>query len=77
VAMTDHQAVLKNVPALKIPATAAAATNTGPQTLQGQWKNVSGKYQLSLSGTELLASVDGDRMTVAGEGMGLVFARED
>jgi hypothetical protein len=49
VAMTDHQAILKDVPQLKPPAAGAAPTS-GAQTLQGQWKNQDGKYQLTLSG---------------------------
>ena len=77
VAMTDHRTILKNVPALKLPATPAAATNVGPQTLEGQWKNMGGKYLLTLSGNELMASIEGDRMTIGTEGVGLVFTRED
>ena len=38
VAMTDHQAILKNVPQLKLPA-AGAAPSSGMQTLKGQWKD--------------------------------------
>ena len=38
VAMTDHQAILKNVPQLRLPA-AGAAPSAGPQTLKGQWKS--------------------------------------
>ena len=80
VAMTDHQAILKNVPQLKLPAT-GAAPSSGPQTLKGQWKNLDGKYQLTLSGgikdEQLPATVEGDRLTIAAEGMGLVFDRED
>ena len=53
----------------------------GPQTLKGQWKDLDGKYQLALSGgsrDELLtATIEGDRLTIAGGGMGLVFDRED
>jgi len=80
VAMTDHQAILKNVPQLKLPAAGAAPTG-GAQTLKGQWKNLDGKYQLTLSGgikDELLpAAIEGDRLTIAAEGMSLVFDRED
>ena len=80
VAMTDHQAILKNVPQLRLPA-AGAAPAGGPQTLKGQWKDLDGKYQLALSGgsrdEQLTAAVEGDRLTIAGEGLGLVFDRED
>ena len=76
VAMTDHQALLKNAPPLKASVGATAPAG-GPQTLQGQWKNLDGKYQLTFSGTDLMASVEGDKMTVGGEAMGMVFNRED
>ena len=80
VAMTDHQAILKNVPQLKLP-TAGAAQSGGMQTLKGQWKDQDGKYQLTLSGgirdEQLPALIEGDRLTIAAEGLGLVFDRED
>lgn len=80
VAMTDHQAILKNVPQVRLPAPGTALSG-GPQTLKGQWKNLDSKYQLALSsgGKEelLTATIDGDRLTIGGEGLGLVFDRED
>jgi hypothetical protein len=80
VAMTDHQAILKNTPPLRLPA-AGATVSSGPQTLKGQWKDLDGKYQLALSGgskDELLTTtIEGDRLTIAGEGMSLVLDRED
>jgi hypothetical protein len=80
VAMTDHQAILKNVPPLKLP-TAGAPTSGGPQTLKGDWKDLNGKYQLNLSGgardERLTAAVEGERLTMVGEGLSLVFDRED
>jgi len=80
VAMTDHQAILKNAPQLKLPAPGAAASG-GPQTLKGEWKDLDTKYQLALSGgskEELLtATIEGDRLTIAAEGLGLAFDRED
>jgi hypothetical protein len=49
--------------------------------LKGQWKDLDGKYQLALSGgskDELLtATIEGDRLSIAGEGMSLVLDRED
>jgi hypothetical protein len=51
------------------------------QTLKGQWKDQDGKYQLTLSGgirdEQLPALIEGDRLTIAAEGLGLVFDRED
>jgi len=80
VAMTDHQAILKNAPQLRLPP-AGSAPSGGPQNLKGQWKEADGKYQLALSGgsrDELLsAKIEGDRLTIGAEGMDLVFDRED
>ncbi len=81
VAMTDHGAILKNVPQLRLPTAGAPAAAGGPQTLRGQWKGADGKYVLTLSGgprdEELAASVDGDRLTITGAAVALVFDRED
>src|ERR1039458_1008460 len=81
VAMTDQQAILKNLPGAK-PAAADVAPSAGPQTLKGQWTAaLDGKYQLALSGggkdQSLMAKVDGDRLTIGAEGMELAFDRED
>jgi muramidase (phage lysozyme) len=80
VAMTDHQAILKNAPQLKLPAAGATASG-GPQTLKGEWKDLDTKYQLALSGgskEELLtATIEGDRLTISADGLGLAFDRED
>jgi len=77
VAMTDGKAILKNTPPLRL--TPAAAFT--PQTCEGQWKNLEGKYQLSLTlngaAQELAATVEGDRLTVLNEGTPFVFNRED
>jgi hypothetical protein len=82
VAMIDHQAILRNLPQLKLPAAGAAAgAAVGPQTLQGQWKNVEGKYQITLGGAQreeqLDATVEVDRLSFKSQGMDLVFTRED
>jgi hypothetical protein len=79
VAMTDHQAILKNIPQVRLPV--AGATSTGsPQTLKGQWKNLDTKYDLSLTDgakeESLSATVDGDRLTISTDGLNLVFERE-
>ena len=48
---------------------------------QGRVEGEDGKYQLTLSGgsrdEQLTATVEGDRLTIAGEGLSLVFDRED
>jgi hypothetical protein len=78
VAMTDHQAILKNVPQIGL---GAAPTAGGPQTLKGQWKSVESKYQLLLSGAGrdevLSANLEGDRLTIGMQGLDLAFDRED
>ena len=79
VAMTDHHAVLKNIPQVRLPSTGAASVGT-PQTLKGQWKDVDSKYELGLTDgakeESLMATIEGDRMTIAVEGLSLVFDRE-
>lgn len=80
VAMTDKQAILREVPPLKLPAPGVVPTG-GAQTLNGEWENLNGRYQLSLSGgsrtEQLAATIEGDRMTIASKEMGIVFDRED
>jgi hypothetical protein len=77
VAMTDGKAILKNSPPLRLTPAASAT----PQTYEGGWKNLDGKYQLTLtlggSPQDLAATVEGDRLTLANEGIGFVFNRED
>ncbi len=76
VAMTDGQAILKNVPPLK--AAPAAAQASGPQTLQGRWKSLDGgKYQLSFETEEFPARVEGDRLAISATIMELAFSREN
>jgi len=81
VAMTDQQAILKNLPAAR-PTAAGVAPSAAPQTFKGRWTEaLEGKYQLALSGgakdLSLAAKTDGDRLTIGVEGMDLVFDRED
>jgi hypothetical protein len=49
--------------------------------LKGQWKTSDGKYQLALSGgsrdESLVATLDGDRLTIGMDGFDLAFDRED
>jgi hypothetical protein len=79
VAMTDHQAIIKNIPPVRIPV-AGAGSAGAPQTLKGQWKNLDTKYDLSLTDgareESLSATIDGDRLTLATDGLNLVFDRE-
>jgi hypothetical protein len=79
VAMVDHQAVLKDSPPLQMLAGGVPAPGT--QTLQGQWKDTGGKYELSLASAgnegDIPALIEGDRMTLKVRGMDWVFTRED
>ena len=76
-AMTDHHAILKNLPPLKAPAAGAPQTG-GLQTLQGQWKSLDGgKYLLSLGSEELPAMVEGDRVTVTAGTFEVALSRQD
>jgi hypothetical protein len=79
VAMTDHRALLKNLPQSGLPA-GGAAGSLGTQNLDGKWDNQGGKYQLSMSSgqKEFTATIEGDRLTInTGEALNLFFDRED
>jgi hypothetical protein len=80
VAKADHQVALKNVPTVRSPA-AAGGPGSSTQNLQGQWKSLDGKYQVSITtgGEErdLTAVVEQERLTMNGPGMSLYFTRED
>jgi uncharacterized protein (DUF2147 family) len=71
---------LSNVPQLGVAA-AGAASAPALQTIQGQWKNLDGKYQVTFSAGgkegQMAATIEGDRLTMTGDGMTLVFGRED
>jgi hypothetical protein len=69
VAQPDNQILMKDAP--------VKGAGGGPQTVQGQWKDADGKYQLSFPNLEVLATVEGDRLTYRSEGTDMVFARED
>jgi hypothetical protein len=78
VAMPNQQALLKNITQLKVVPTAAPATG---QVTQGQWTKMDSKYQLTfpLEGKEqqIVASIEGDRMTIQSEGNELALLREN
>jgi hypothetical protein len=80
VAMTDHRALLKSVPELRQPA-GGAGHSLATQNLDGKWEGQGGKYQLTMSsggGQDFTATIEGDRLTInPGEGMNLIFDRED
>ncbi|MEY2430195.1 MAG: hypothetical protein QOJ40_3080 [Verrucomicrobiota bacterium] len=78
VAAPNGQAILKSMPPLPSGRPAAASQ---PQTLEGQWKNLDGKYELTFSGggrqEDMMATVDGDRMSITNTQFGLAFEREN
>jgi len=77
VAMTDKQAILKNLPR---PGAAGGPGDVMP-ALQGHWKDQEGRYQLTFpfAGKEegFAAAIENDRLNVSGQGLALVFTRED
>jgi hypothetical protein len=68
VATIDKKAILKNLP-----------QSISPQpTLEGQWSGAEGKYVVTLPEKgEVSVNVDGDRLTLTGQGIELAFSRED
>ncbi len=77
VARPDHSVSLRNAPGLKLPTAGAAPGSPAVQNFEGQWKDLENKYQLTFSGTDLMTTVDGDRLTFRSEGMDMVFNREE
>jgi uncharacterized membrane protein required for colicin V production len=68
----DNKANIKNLPNLK-----GGQPGGGAQSVEGDWKAQDAKYLFSFSGTDMPASVEGDRLTLKADGMDLVFTRED
>ena len=75
VATPEKQAILKNLPtSLRAP-----AGNQPPPPLEnksGTWESASGKYLLSFSGNDVVANIEGGRLSFTSEGATLVFERE-
>ena len=76
VATTEQQAFLKNMPRLT-----AGATSGELLKMEGQWKSSGDNYTLTLTADgktqDMTAHLAGDRLSVSGPGMELVFVRED
>ncbi len=77
VAGPDHQVVLRNLPQLKLQPGQPPSAEV--QTLQGKWKGANGDYEFDLAtGTDhRTAKIEGGLLVVSGEGMALVFVKED
>ena len=72
VAAPDGSVALKNLPNLTNP------TATDLQNIQGQWKASGSQYQLTLGSVgERRGRIEGGRLFLDGEGIGLVFLPED
>jgi hypothetical protein len=79
VATPERQAFLKNVPRGRTPAGAPPATEL--QTLQGEWKNSGGKYEMTFTvdgkAEPVVVEFEGSRLNITGEGIPpLAFTRE-
>lgn len=76
VAKPDQQLTIRDVPALR--AQPAGVPAGGLQTITGQWQDLGGgKYQITLQGMELPATVEGERLGIKTDGMELVFNPEE
>ncbi len=76
-ATTEGTATLRNLPELKPPAPNAPPA-TGPQTLQGTWKDLDGRYQFNFQGKDdIFGTIESDRLVLTVEGMPLAFLPED
>lgn len=78
-ARPDNKILVKDIPGMVLPASAAAAAAAGtpnPRNLDGEWKDVGDKYLLSISGSDLQAAVEGERLIIKTPGIPMVFNRE-
>lgn len=76
VAMPDGRLILKNAPQLG----AAIGSMDAQQALEGKWKKAdSGAYEVSFSNSNmnLTGKIEGDRLTLASDGVNLVFSQEN
>jgi hypothetical protein len=54
-----------------------AIIKSAPQAGQGDWKSDGDKYQVTISGRQLTATIENERLAIRGEGLDLAFVRED
>jgi hypothetical protein len=75
VATTEHEVFLKNVPKVVAGATSGAEV----QNVAGTWEGDGGKYIVSFKNGkgDVTANVEGDRLSLKGDGLELAFTRED
>jgi uncharacterized membrane protein required for colicin V production len=77
---TDGFVVVKSLPRIKPPKPGEPPQAPEAQTLTGKWRATGGGYVLTFEDhgekLELEAEVDGDRLTITGESLPLVFDRD-
>jgi hypothetical protein len=54
-----------------------AIIKSAPQAGQGDWKSDGDKYQVMISGRQLTATIENERLAIRGEGLEIAFVRED
>jgi hypothetical protein len=54
-----------------------AILKSAPQAGQGEWKSDGDKYQVTIQGRQLTATVESERLAIRGEGVEMAFVRED
>lgn len=77
VAGPDHQVVIRNLPQVNLQPGQPVTADV--RTVDGQWKGSDGNYELTLAGgtDQRTAKLEGNRLVVSGEGLALVFVKED
>lgn len=79
VVMPNHESILKNYPHVKMAQGTAPSTEL--ENVPGRWSNSDGKYALTYrpegKTEEANVEIEGDRLTIAGQGLELAFDRED
>lgn len=76
----DHQLIIKNIPALALPTSAAAAAAAGTpnlQNMQGEWTDLDGKYELKVGGKVVMGTVENERLTLKTPPVDIIFDSED
>jgi hypothetical protein len=79
IAMTDQKVLIKNYPVVKVAAGAAPTTEL--KTVEGEWKETDGNYVTSYTvegkSEEASVGIEGNRLSITGQGLGLAFLRQD
>jgi hypothetical protein len=54
-----------------------AILKSAPQAGQGEWKSDGDKYQVTISGRQLTATIENEKLALRGDGLEIGFVRED